>query len=148
MIVRFAQCGDIVGHRGLSMNWSSYPISATAMQNTVVSFISMEVFKTLLKTNNSFTYALMLFYAEELQWSEQKSGSFVHLSVKERLVFHLSYLKKQFGEDENGFLKIDLTKTDVAAYVGTTYESVYREILELEREEILQFCGKKIKFCV
>ncbi len=145
MIVRFAKEGDVVGHRGISISDSKSPISATAMQNSVVSFIELDVFKTLLKTNNSFAYELMMFYAEELKWSEQKAGSLIHLSVKERLMIHLSYLKKQFGVDEEGYVQIELTKTDLAAYIGTTYESVYRVILELEKDNYLQFSGKKFR---
>ena len=54
-------------------------------------------------------------------------------------------LKKQFGVDEEGYVQIELTKTDLAAYIGTTYESVYRVILELEKENYLQFSGKKFR---
>jgi len=145
MIVRFAKDGDVVGHRGISLNQSRSPISATAMQNSIVTFIELDVFKTLLKTNNCLAYELMMFYAEELQWSEQKMGSLIHLSVKERFMLHLVYLRRQFGEDEEGFVKVELTKTDLAAYIGTTYESVYRVILELEKERAVKFLGKKIR---
>lgn len=145
MIVRFAKEGEVVGHRAISISESKSPISATAMQNSIISFIELDVFKTLLKTNNTLAYELMMFYAEELQWSEQKAGSLIHLSVKERLMIHLSYLKKQFGMDEEGFVRIELTKTDLAAYIGTTYESIYRVILELEKDKQLKFYGKKFK---
>lgn len=145
MIVRFAKEGDIVGHRGISLNNSKSPISATAIQNSIVSFVELSVFKVLLKTNNSLVYKLMKFYAEELQWSEQKAGSLVNLSVKERMKIHLFYLKQQFGCDDEGFVKIELTRADLAAYIGTTYESVYRVILELEKEGKVLFDGKKFK---
>lgn len=115
------------------------------MQNSVVTFIALDVFKTLLKTNNCLAYELMMFYAEELQWSEQKMGSLIHLSVKERFKLHLAYLRRQFGVDEEGFVKMELTKTDLAAYIGTTYESVYRVILDLEKEGAVKFLGKKFR---
>jgi len=47
-------------------------------------------------------------------------GSLVHLSVKERLVANLIYLINYFGLDEENILKIELTKTDLAAYISTT----------------------------
>ncbi len=145
MIIRFAKNGEIVGHRGLAAGQSLSPVTATAMQDSVLCFVELDFFKTLLRTNNSFAYELMMFYARELQWSEQKMGSLVHLPVKERLIQNLLYLAEHFGVDENGFLQIELTKTDVAAYTGTTYETIHRIISELSAEGLVLFSGKKIK---
>jgi len=145
MIVRFTKKGEIVGHRAISSENLLSPVSATAMQDSVLCFIELNFFKTLLKTNTAFTYELMMFYANELQWSEQKMGSLVHLSVKERLVANLIYLINYFGLDEENVLKIELTKTDLAAYIGTTYETVYRTIAELENNKTISFRHKKVK---
>lgn len=145
MIVRFAKKGEVVGHRAISIESSLSPISATAMQDSTLCFVELSFFKTLLKTNNSFAYELMMFYAEELQWSEQKMGNLVHLSVKERFVINLSYLINHFGLDEHLVLQIEITKTDLAAYTGTTYESIYRIISEMENDNILEYSGKSIK---
>lgn len=87
----------------------------------------------------------MMFYADELQWSEQKMGNLVHLSVKERFKVSLKYLINHFGLDDENCLNIELTKTDLALYVGSTYETVYRVISELEKQNILLFAGKTIK---
>lgn len=145
MIVRFAKSGEIVGHRGISAENSLSPVSATAMQNSTLCFVELDFFKTLLKTNGTFAYELMMFYTEELQWSEQKMGSFIHLSVKERFVVNLLYLIKHFGLNEENILRIELSKTDMAAYIGTTYETMYRVIAEMENADILVFSGKQIE---
>jgi len=145
MIVRFTREGEIVGHRAISSENLLSPISATAMQDSVLCFIEINFFRTLLKTNTAFAYELMMFYANELQWSEQKMGSLVHLSVKDRLVVNLLYLISHFGLDEENVLKIELTKTDLAAYIGTTYETVYRTIAELENHKIISFRNKIVK---
>ena len=52
-------------------------------------------------------------------------GSLVHLSVKVRFVVNLLYLINHLGLDKENVLKAELTKTDLAAYVGTTYETIY-----------------------
>ena len=98
------------------------------MKDSVLCFLELDFFKTLLKTNNTFAYRLMMFYEDELHWSEQKMGSLVHLSVKERFVVNLLYLINHLGLDKENVLKAELTKTDLAAYVGTTYETIYRVI--------------------
>lgn len=144
-IVRFAKKGDIVGHRGMSNEASTFPISATAIENSLLCFISFDFFKSLLKTNPSLTYALLMFYADELQISEQKMTNQVHLSVKGRLAWSFLQLEEKMGIDEEGCLRLVLSKTDLAAYVGSTYESVYRMIAELTAEGIVMLVNKRIK---
>jgi CRP-like cAMP-binding protein len=98
-----------------------------------------------LKTNNTFAYELMMFYAEELHWSEQKMASLFQLSVKKRFIVNLLYLIDHLGLDKDNVLKAELTKTDLAAYIGTTYETMHRVISEMVNENILIFSGKRIK---
>lgn len=144
-IVRFAKKGDIVGHRGMSKEKSTFPISATCLENTVLCFIPIDFFKSLLKTNPSLTYELLMFYADELQISEQQVTNQVHLSVKGRLAWSFLLLEEKMGTDEDGCIRLVLSKTDLAAYVGSTYESVYRMIAELKTEGIVELINKRIK---
>jgi CRP-like cAMP-binding protein len=127
MIVRFGKKGDIVGHRGISVG-NLFSNFCHFDERFCSLLFRTRFFKTLLKTNNTFAYRLMMFYADELHWSEQKMGSLVHLSVKERFVVNLLYLINHLGLDKENVLKAELTKTDLAAYVGTTYETIYRVI--------------------
>lgn len=144
-IVRFAKKGDIIGHRGMVRKKSTFPISATSLENTILCFIPIDFFKSLLKTNPSLTYELLMFYADELQLSEQKATNQVHLSVKGRLAWSFLLLEEKMGTDEEGCIRLILSKTDLAAYVGSTYESVYRMMAELTAEEIIALVGKRVK---
>ena len=66
IILRFAQRGDILGHRGLGQE-TVYPISATAIEPVHACFIDLGFFETSLKVNQDFMYGLLLFFASELQ---------------------------------------------------------------------------------
>ena len=59
LIVRFANQGAIVGHRGLGNN-TVYPVSATAIEPVTVCFIDLDFFITTLKVNHEFTFQLMM----------------------------------------------------------------------------------------
>lgn len=145
MIVRFARKGDIVGHRGVSSEQAVYPISATALEPTILCFVDIAFFMSTLRVNSELTYHLMLFYADELQLSEQKMCNLVQLSVKSRLAWSLLLLYKIFGEDaSDGYIGITISKTDIAGYIGTTYETVYRMLAELMRLGFITMEGKKI----
>ncbi|WP_037496528.1 Crp/Fnr family transcriptional regulator [Sphingobacterium deserti] len=145
MIVRFAKKGDIVGHRGVGTAQDGYPISATALEPTLLCFVDITFFMSTLRFNPNLTYQLMLFFADELQVSEQKMGNMLQLPVKNRLAWSLVLLHKIFGIDgEDGYLGLTLSKTDLAAYVGTTYETVYRVLADFVDARLLQLEGKKI----
>jgi CRP/FNR family transcriptional regulator len=141
--LHFAKEGDIVGYRGLG-NQKVYPVSATALGDVTVCFIDIPFFETTLQANPRLTYTLMQFYANELQHAERRIGNLVHLDVKSRVAETLLMLKRDFGENENGHINITLTKQDLASYAGTTYETFFRMITELEKEKIVRLSGKAI----
>lgn len=87
----------------------------------------------------------MLFFADELHLSEQKMANLAQLSVKNRLAWSLLLLHRVFGEGiDNEYIGIDLSKKDLAAYVGTTYETVYRTLAELVDSGAITVDKKKI----
>ena len=143
LILHFAKEGDIVGYRGLGSQ-KIYPVSATALEDVILCFIEIPFFETTLQANPGFTYTLMQFYANELQQAERRIGNLVHLDVKSRVAETLLMLKRDFGENEDGFINITLTKQDLASYAGTTYETFFRMITELAKEKIVRLAGKDI----
>ena len=143
LIVRFANQGAIVGHRGLG-NDSVYPVSATAIEPATVCFIDLPFFLTTLRVNHEFTYQLMMFFAEELQVSERKMRNLAHMSVKGRVAQSLLTLKERFGVTSEGFIDIVLSRQDLASFAGTTYETVFRIMNELTNDNIIGVAGKNI----
>lgn len=143
LIVRFANDGKIFGHRGLNSSHSVYPISATALESTSLCFIPVDFFITTLKVNHDLAFQLMLFYADELQESEKKMRELALMSVRSRLAVSLLQLKEQFGVAE-GAIDLEISRQDLAAYVGATYETVFRMMNELIQENMILLTGKKI----
>ncbi|WP_207425542.1 Crp/Fnr family transcriptional regulator [Pedobacter sp. SYSU D00535] len=144
LIIRFAQEGAIVGHRGLGTNLY-YPVSGTALENGVVCFIPIDFFEATLKVNHELTYKLMMFFADELQESERKMRNLAHMPVKGRVAQALLTLKEKFGLTDDGFIGLELTRQDLASYAGATYETVFRTINELLGEKAIETRGKDIK---
>lgn len=143
MIIRFARRGEIAGHRGLVD--TVYPISATALEDTVACFISNDFLELSMKANPSLTYTLMHFYAAELQKAEKRLRDITHMEVKGRIAGALLDIFQTFGVDENQFLALKLTRQDIAAYAGTTYETVFKFFAELTAAGIITTSGKDIR---
>ncbi len=144
MIIRFTRGGEIAGHRGLGGN-AFYPVSATALEDTVACFVANEFLELSMKANPSLTYTLMHFYAMELQKAEKKMRDLIHLDVKGRIAGALLELEETFGTNEEGFLALTLTRQDIAAFAGTTYETVFKYFTELTAAGIITTVGKDIK---
>lgn len=143
LIVRIAGEGDIVGHRGLGAD-TLYPVSGTALTLVSVCYVDLGFFESTLKVNHEFLYQLMMFFASELKVSERKMRNMAHMNVKNRLAQALINLRDKFGVNSEGVLNIVLSRQDLASYIGTTYETVFRGINELTEENILKVEGKEI----
>lgn len=144
LILRFASGGMIFGHRALGGD-GIYTISATAIQEGIVSFVDTDFFETTLKVNADFTYKLLMFLAYDLRVSERKTRNLAHMPVKGRVAEALIDLKNQFGTTPQGFINIELSRQDLASFSGATYETVFRVINELVNDGLLEVSGKSIK---
>lgn len=144
LIIRFAQKGDILGHRGLGQQVGNYPISATALEPVQACYIDLTFFQTTLKINYEFIYQLLLFFADELQESERKMRNLAHMQVKGRIAQALITLRDKFGITADGLVDVSLSRQDLASFAGTTYETVFRIINELTDDQLIRTEGKYI----
>ena len=143
LIIRFAENGAILGHRGIGAHLN-YPISAEALEPSVVCYVSMKFFESTLKVNGELTYQLVNFFASELRKSERRMRDLAHMTVKGRVAGALIKLQKQFGTTPDGFINITLSRQDLASFAGATYETVFRVINELVLEKSIRLSGKNI----
>lgn len=141
-IVRFAKEGEIIGHRGFGTE-EYYSIGAIALQDSVLCYFSKEYLQDILLENPKFAYDMMLFYANELNRSENKVKSISQMTVRERVVDSLLYIHRKFGI-LNNYINLPLSRKEYADYAGTTEEQVIRIFSSLKKEGLILARGKKI----
>jgi CRP-like cAMP-binding protein len=141
-IVRLTTNGDIIGFRGFGTS-KRYLIGAYALEDTVLCNFSNETMQEILQHIPEFTYALMLFYAEELNKSENNIRKIAHMNVRERVVDLLLYIHRKFGQI-NGLIDIELSRKEIADFAGTTEEQAIRIISSLKKEALIKTIGKRI----
>ncbi len=144
LILRFARKGDIVGHLGLGSN-PVYPLSATALEPTMVCYLPMALFESTLKVNTGLTYNLMRFFANELQESQKRMGDLAHMPVRSRIAQAILSLVDQFGVNESGDIDLEITRQDLASFAGTTYETFFKVSGELTGQSVIRLSGKKVR---
>ncbi|MBO9637864.1 MAG: Crp/Fnr family transcriptional regulator [Siphonobacter aquaeclarae] len=143
LILNFAGKGEMIGFRGLAPD-PVFPISATALDETVICFVERAFFQSMLEVNHRLTQRLLDLYARTLQESEKRMRTLALMDVRGRVSDMLLMLERKFGADSEGFIRIVPSRQDLAAYAGTTYETVFRTLSEWEEEKILAFQGKRI----
>lgn len=141
-LIRLASEGDILGHRGFGGNWT-YPITAIALEDTILTFIPLKAFNTITKSNNEFTYQLMMFFAEELRKSEDNSGALPVLNRVAKAIYE-NYLAFGYDKKDKNKLSFTLSRKDYASMCDTTYESVIRSITALAKNKIINTKNKDI----
>ena len=141
-IVRLTSNGDTVGFRGFGTS-KRYLIGAYALEDTILCNFSNEDMLEILYNVPEFTFDLMLFYAEELNKSENNIRKIAQMNVRERVIDTLLYMYRKFGQS-NGLIELELSRKEIADFTGTTDEQVTRIISSLKKESLIKTVGKKV----
>jgi len=134
----------IIGHRGLFLK--NYAISVIALTPCDISFIPINLFFQLYKTNSRFTEFMLEFLIHELQESEEHQFILTLDNVKQRIAYCLVKLIRTFGFENKTSkqLSFTLSRKDIAILGNTTYESVIRTLSIFEKEKLIQCVGKHV----
>lgn len=144
LLLRLSTTGDFVGHRALFS--PHYQVSAVALTDTVVTFIPIEIFKKLIKNNPNLSFFIIEFLIKDLKNTEEHMRSMIQDDVVIRIAMIICMLIDAFGYDEKNPKKLlyTLSRSDIASFAGTTYESVIRNLAKLEEMKIIQLDKKMI----
>ncbi|NJM15226.1 MAG: Crp/Fnr family transcriptional regulator [Bacteroidales bacterium] len=143
-IIRFARTGDIMGFRSAIVNETACTTTKVIEESVVCFLPSQELFK-LIKENGEFALSLLKIACNELGEANDHVTDIAQKTVKTRLAEALLDLKKNFQLDEDNFLKVNLTREELAGIVGTATESVIRHLSELKAEHIIEVNGRRIR---
>lgn len=144
-IVYIYKKGDYFGYRPILAN-DPHPVSAVAMDSTVVSFISRELFLSLLDKSSTLANELLLTLSKEFSVWINKMTVFSQYGVRERVALSLLILNRvyQRDEDKSKSIAISINRDDFAGFVGTAKETLVRMLRIFKDEKIITSKGTKI----
>ncbi|WP_339144690.1 Crp/Fnr family transcriptional regulator [Croceitalea sp. MTPC5] len=143
-IVKLATKGEVIGQRSVIAEEHTN-LSATAVNDMEVCFIPKETISNTMHKNPNFTLEVLRHMAHDLKEADDVIVNMSQKTVKQRVAEAFLYLKNNFGEDENGFLMLTLSREDISNVVGTATESCIRIISEFKKKGYLKTSGKKIR---
>lgn len=142
-IVKLASKGEVMGQRSVIAQESTN-LSAIAVSDMEVCFVPKEIISNTLNTNPNFTVEVLRHMAHDLKEADDVIVNMSQKSVKQRMAEAFLYLNKNYGQDDEGFLQLTLSREDYANVVGTATESCIRIISEFKKKGLIKTSGKKI----
>ncbi len=143
-ILRFIKEGDIIGYRSLLCG-ENFQAKAEAMTDMECVFLPADVFMYLLEIDSQLSFVMLQKIAFELGESSNTITFLAQKTVRERLAEILLLLEQKLGTDPEGFIKISLTREEIANIIGTATESAIRLISEFKQDNLIGVDGRNIK---
>ena len=128
-IIKFDQEGDLFGFRS----------------EAILCYIPDSVLLNLIRNNSGFAYDMMQIACKELGDSNRYIRDIAQKSVKERLAEILLLIADDFGIEQDGSLKLNITREDLSNFVGTATETVIRLLSDYKNDGLIEVKGRKIK---
>lgn len=143
-IMRLSNVGDFVGHRALYTPTS--PISATALVDSELIYIPKDIFIRFISANPNVALYLIEFISKDLHDTEERMKCMIHHEVIVRIANIICMLIDAYGFSNKDPKKLEymLSRKDIASFAGTTYESVIRNLNNLEELKLIKIDKKNI----
>lgn len=138
-IIHVAKAGEIVGFRSM-FSGEPYKVSATTLEECNICFIGKADFLNLVDTNVTLRNGIMRELSKELADRATFITNMAQKSVRERLAFALLLLHDIYKDEE-----INMTREDLANFVGTATETLIRLLKDFKEEELIQTHTRKIE---
>lgn len=135
--------GESFGYRPILCN-ETHPVTAAALEECSYNFIPREHFMDCLKQSNELSNALLVSLSHEFSVWVNNISVFAQYPVKSRVALGLLVLKEKYKVDGKGG-EINLSRVDLASYVGTVKETAVRVLQEFKRLKFIETQGRKIQ---
>lgn len=142
-IVKLVKKGELLGQRSL-ISEESTNLSAIAIEDMQVCYIPKQEILQFFNENNQFSLNMMKSVCGDLKDADDNMVNLAQKTVKQRLAEVLIKLETDFGIHEDGSLKIQLSREEIAGIIGTATESCIRLLSEFNKEGWISLQGKKI----
>ncbi len=137
-IIKFLGAGDLFGESGL---WEAQAssVSARALADSVVGWLSLEDFQELLSNDPSVARAIQKRLTQEIEDLRVRLTEQAYHGTRERLVGLLLQLGEKYGcKSERGLvIDLPLTQVEIAEMLGNTPEWVCRKIGALQERGLI-----------
>lgn len=138
-IIHIAKAGEMVGFRAMFTE-EPYKVAAETLEESNICFIGKEDFLNLMDSNPVLRNGIIKELSKELADRADFITNMAQKSVRERLAFTMLILMDVFDNEP-----INLSREDLANFVGTATETLIRLLKDFKEEGIIEVQTRKIK---
>lgn len=143
LIMSLYKEGDFLGFLPMLQS-TTYPETAVALEDSIISIIPQKDFFELLHNNPSVASNFLKNLAKELTEKEDQLIELAYNSVRKRVADALVRLQNRYREENTNHFTISILRDDLASMVGTAKETVIRTLSDFKDEGIIDIKGSKI----
>ena len=145
MILAMLSAGDFCGEMAL-LDGMSRSADAVAVEETHLYGLNRKDFLAFVMSNETAVRAILAALSRRLRKCDDILEDIFFLNVATRLAKKLVELAVNGGlrEGEKGPIKLSITQKDLAGMIGTTRESVNKELRALREKNLIDLCSKTI----
>lgn len=138
-IIHIAKAGEIIGFRSM-FSGEPYKVSGSTLEECNICFIVKEDFLNMIDTNPNLRNGIMKELSIELADKAKFITNMAQKSVRERLAAALLILDDIYGNEE-----INLTREDLANFIGTATETLIRLLKDLKDDGMIEIHTRKLE---
>jgi CRP/FNR family cyclic AMP-dependent transcriptional regulator len=140
--------GEVFGDMAL-LGGKPRSADATALEDSTLMVVERRHFLPYLTSSNELALRVIDLLCERLRETSETLGNFAMLDLPGRLARKLLNLAGEYGKPENGRTRLDirLSHTDLGRFVGSSRESVNKQMRAWEEAGIVAREGGRIAVC-
>jgi CRP-like cAMP-binding protein len=143
-IVHIHCAGEMLGYRPLLCG-EKYPVTAQAIEDGVIYYLPAKQFLTFLQHSVGLSNILLRTLSQEFTLLVNKIGAFTQKSAKERIALSLLILSETYRNPKSkSDTEIALSRYDLAAFAGTTIETIARILRRFREDDVIALRGRTI----
>jgi CRP-like cAMP-binding protein len=135
--------GEMFGFRPLLCQ-ERHPASAMTLEECGIYILPAIHFLDTLKKSAALSNILLQNLSHEFTALVNRIAAFSQKSAKERTALSLLILREKYVKQGTLKSEITLSRADLAAFVGTTHETLARIISKFKKDRIIRVNGRKI----
>ena len=141
-IVRIVKPTNFIGGPGIYLD-QVHHYSVSALLNTTVCFIEMQVFKSILDRNKRFSEEFMKDFSRKILLVYQRLINLTHKEIPGRVAETLLYLSENIYESAS--FDLHLSKQDLADISGMSKDSFTKALQVFQRDGLISYGKNEVE---
>ncbi|OBX22122.1 MULTISPECIES: Crp/Fnr family transcriptional regulator [Bizionia] len=136
--------GEFFGYSSV-LSENTYGDTTVAIENSIISFITINDFNEILNDSSSFSRLLLKSLSHEFSVLANLMAVLSQRTVRERVALNLLILHDKYKVENMAKTYILLSRSDLANMAGTVVETLARVLHDFKHDELISTDGRKIQ---